>query len=422
MVTINPVRGTKDLLPQEKKIHNKIITTSRNISELYGYLDVQTPIFESSEVFSKPLGESSDVVSKETYNFNDRNDDLLTLRPEGTASIMRAVLSNSLTQNLPIRWFYSGPMFRYERPQKGRLRQFHQIGCELIGSHSYLSDIEIILCSYRVLNSLSVLDHCNLKLNTLGDTESRKLYRRKLVEYLQSNKKYLSADSKNRINSNPLRVLDSKDENDKEIILKAPKLYDNLNLNSKRHYDNVRNSLEKMGIKYIDSPFLVRGLDYYTHTVFEFVTNKLGAQGTVLGGGRYDGLCETLGGPYIPGVGFSAGVERLALLLSSSIDQMNIDVGLISLDEIYNKEILEIAEKIRDNNIPLTIINDGSNISKKMKLANKIGCRFVIICGSNEIEKKELVVKNMDDGSQKNVKIEDLSNELKLSLRRHNDL
>ena len=410
MTQINPVRGTKDLLPKEKYLFNRIISISKKTAELYGYLDIETPIFEKSDVFSKPLGQTSDVVSKETYNFKDRNDELLTLRPEGTAAIMRAVLSNSLTQNLPLRWFYSGPMFRYERPQKGRMRQFHQIGCELIGSYSYLSDLEIISCSVRILKSLGLLKFCTLKINTLGDIESRKKYKEKLISYFKQNQRKLSEDSQRRLFLNPLRILDSKSTKDKEIIKNAPVLTEFLNLESREHYKKVLDTMKSLNVVYEEDNFLVRGLDYYTHTVFEFVTDKLGSQGTVLGGGRYNGLAEKLGGKNIPGVGFSAGIERIALIYEDEQIKNN-KIALICLDDNNTVEMLKISEKIRNSNIFCILIEKG-NLNKKMKVANKLGCNFVVICGPNEFKKGEYVLKDMDNGKQRLLKIKNIEKEI----------
>ncbi|MGB1895311.1 MAG: histidine--tRNA ligase, partial [Candidatus Puniceispirillaceae bacterium] len=311
MDTIQPVRGTSDLLPAEKAKHNYVIEHAKQGAGQFGYADMSTPIFEFTDVFSRPLGASSDVVAKETYSFEDRGGTGLTLRPEGTAAAMRALISNGLTQSLPQRWFYAGPMFRYERPQKGRMRQFHQIGCELIGPASALADAEIIACGVHILKSLGVLEHTNLHLNTLGDTQSRDAYRSALVSYLERYRSALSEDSQRRLDSNPLRILDSKSEADKSILQEAPRLNACLTPAAQAHFETVKQALEAASITWVEDLFLVRGLDYYSHTAFEFITDQLGAQGTVLGGGRYDGLSQTLGGPLLPAVGFAAGIERL---------------------------------------------------------------------------------------------------------------
>ena len=307
-------RGTADLLPKDKDRHNHVVSVALDVARRSGYQDMATPMFEFTEVFSRPLGDSSDVVAKETYSFEDRGGAGLTLRPEGTASAMRAVISNGLTQSLPLRWFYSGPMFRYERPQKGRLRQFHQFGCELIGPASPLADAEIITLGAAILSELNVLPHTKLHLNSLGDQESRLAYRQALIDYLSQYRSSLSEDSQRRLDTNPLRILDSKSESDQAILTEAPRLPTYLSGAAKAHFDQVSACLNKAAIEFVLDPLLVRGLDYYSHTAFEFITDALGAQGTVLGGGRYDGLSETLGGPPLPAVGFAAGIERLALL------------------------------------------------------------------------------------------------------------
>ena len=285
MQILQPVRGTSDLLPAEKARHNHVIETAKSVAKRYGFQDMATPLFEFTDVFRRPLGDASDVVSKETYSFEDRGGTEITLRPENTASVMRAVISNGLTQTLPQKYVYAGPMFRYERPQKGRMRQFHQIGVELIGPSSALADAEVIGCGAAFLQELGVLDQCTLHLNSLGDTQSRAAYREALVAYLSSYRDELSEDSQRRLTQNPLRILDSKNERDRQIVSDAPMLSDYLNDASKAHYDLLISALDKANIAFKADPLLVRGLDYYCHTAFEFITNDLGAQGTVLGGG-----------------------------------------------------------------------------------------------------------------------------------------
>src|SRR5487761_1666849 len=295
MPPLQPARGTQDLLPEAARRHRRVSETARAVSELYLYAEMATPIFEFTEVFARPIGEETDIVAKEMYTFTDRSGEEITLRPENTAGVVRAVLSNGLTQQTPLKFFYSGPMFRYERPQKGRFRQFHQIGVELLGVAQPQGDIEI---------------------NALGDLPSRQHYRTGLVSYFSSHRGQLSDDSRRRLETNPLRILDSKDEGDKGIIRNAPQLVDYMTSESQSFYNNVKEGLDFLDIKYRINPHLVRGLDYYTHTVFEFVTTDLGAQGTVLAGGRYDGLVELMGGPAMPGVGWAAGIERLAMLIA----------------------------------------------------------------------------------------------------------
>lgn len=401
MKQMQPVRGTSDLIPEEKVRQNHVISTALNVAERYGFRDMATPIFEFTEVFSRPLGASSDVVSKETYTFEDRGGTSLTLRPEGTAAAMRAVISNGLTQALPHRWFYAGPMFRYERPQKGRMRQFHQFGCELIGAHSVLADAEIIACGSQILDELGALDKCVLHLNSLGDTQSRQNFREALITYFTHFSDDLSEDSRRRLETNPLRILDSKDDGDRALLDDAPRLPDYLSDEARRHFDGVIAALDAASIGWTHDPFLVRGLDYYAHTAFEFVTDALGAQGTVLGGGRYDGLSETLGGPVLPAVGFAAGVERLALL----IEQPHLpgsDIAVLAADETAEAASFGIAQSLRYAGLSAVHLMSGA-MGKKMKQAHKIGCRFVVILGAEELGRDVAIVKDMQTGTQSDI-------------------
>lgn len=396
MQILQPVRGTSDLLPAEKARHNHVIETAKFVAKRYGFQDMATPLFEFTDVFRRPLGDASDVVSKETYSFEDRGGTEITLRPENTASVMRAVISNGLTQTLPQKYVYTGPMFRYERPQKGRMRQFHQIGVELIGPASALADAEVIGCGAAFLQELGVLDQCTLHLNSLGDSHSRTAYREALVAYLSSYRDELSEDSQRRLTPNPLRILDSKNERDRQIVSDAPMLSDYLNDASKAHYDLLISALDKANIAFKADPLLVRGLDYYCHTAFEFITNDLGAQGTVLGGGRYDGLSEMLGGPHLPSVGFAAGVERLALL-GDDVPLEATDVIMIVMDKELEAEGFALATTIREAGLSVDIPFSG-NISKKLKRADKIGARHAVLLGSQEFNNQEVQVKSMQTG------------------------
>ena len=300
---LQPVRGTRDLIGDDAARHFHVVETARRITALYGFAEWQTPIFEDTKVFSRTLGETSDVVTKEMYTFEDRGGDSITLRPEGTAGVCRALITGGLTQTLPQKVFYAGPMFRYERPQKGRYRQFHQIGVELLGTDSPLADAEVIACGWQILNELGVAKDVELQINTLGDVQSRENYRAALVAYFSEHAAALSADSKTRLEKNPLRILDSKDESDKVLVASAPLIYDHLSDYAKGQYKLLKDFLTVFGVTFTENPRIVRGLDYYNHTAFEFVTTALGAQGTVLAGGRYDGLVEQMGGPHVPGVG-----------------------------------------------------------------------------------------------------------------------
>jgi histidyl-tRNA synthetase len=294
---LQPVRGTRDLLGDEQRRHRHVTETARRVAGLYGFDEWSTPIFEETAVFARTLGETSDVVSKEMYSFTDRGGDDVTLRPEGTAGVCRALVSNGLTQSLPQKVFYAGPMFRYERPQKGRYRQFHQIGLELIGAPEPLADAEVIACGRDILAQLGLSGAVTLELNTLGDSESRAAYREALVTHFTAHREALSADSRARLERNPLRILDSKDAGDREVVVDAPTIAPFLTPLAQAFWDGLRRALDAFDVTFIENPRIVRGLDYYSHTAFEFVTDALGAQGTVLAGGRYDGLVAEMGGP-----------------------------------------------------------------------------------------------------------------------------
>ena len=318
---LQSVRGTHDHLPEDMYKFKNIITKAEYISALYGFKPMATPIFEFSSVFKKTLGESSDIVTKEMYTFNDKGNEEITLRPEGTAGIVRAIISNGLAHEMPFKAFYHGPMFRYERPQKGRLRQFHQIGIELLGTRSEQADIEVIACANNLIKSLNIDKSSTLNINSLGNIAERKIYIAELLVYLNDFKNKLSIDSKNRFKKNPLRILDSKSEEDIEIIKNAPKLINYLEAESKDNFNKVLEGLTNLDIPYKINHKLVRGLDYYNNTTFEFITDRLGSQSAILAGGRYDNLMKQMGGSDIPGIGWAAGIERLALLATIKEDQ-----------------------------------------------------------------------------------------------------
>ena len=351
MSALQPVRGTRDIMPEEMRRQRRVVGTARDLAARYGYLEMSTPIFEFTDVFRRPLGETSDVVAKEMYSFTDRGDDEITLRPEATAAVCRAFLSEGLTQQVPCKFFCHGPMFRYDRPQKGRWRQFHQINVELIGVPEPLGDVEIIALGVDILDGLGVLGRITLELNTLGDPASRKAYREVLVEYFGDHRDRLSPDSRDRLSRNPLRILDSKDEGDRRVSAGAPLLSDHLNQESVDFFAKVKQELEALGIAYRLNSHLVRGLDYYTHTIFEFTTEDLGAQGSVLGGGRYDGLIEQLGGRPTPGIGFGSGMERLALNLKRSgvevPEEPSPSYLVANVGEAARGPALELASRIR---------------------------------------------------------------------------
>lgn len=406
MSRLQPARGTSDLLPDAMAAHRQVITTAREASARYGFQEMATPIFEFAEVFSRPLGDSSDVVTKETYNFTDRGGETFTLRPENTAGVVRAMISNGLTQSLPLKFFYAGPMFRYERPQKGRMRQFHQIGIEFLGPRDGLADAEIIACGARVLSDLGVLDKCKLHLNSLGDTDSRQAYRSALVAFLERHAGDLSEDSQARLKTNPLRILDSKNTGDRDILVDAPRLDAHLNAESAAHFKAVTTALDAAGINWEFDPLLVRGLDYYCHTAFEFITDALGAQGTVLGGGRYDGLSEMLGGPPVAGVGWAAGIERLAMLAGNAPVDMP-RVAVMSAEEDADSTAFALAEALRTAGIAVDLPT-GGNIGKRMKKADRAGIRYAVILGGAELASGTVQLRDLGEGAQEEVAQADL--------------
>lgn len=406
---LQAVRGTKDILPDEMATRRYITQQALEIASLYNFYEVQTPIFESTDVFKRTLGDESDVVSKEMYTFEDRGGDSITLRPEGTAPIIRAVISNGLTQSLPLKYMYAGPMFRYERPQKGRLRQFHQIGCELIGPSTPMADVETIALGQAVLNHLGLKKNVKLQLNSLGDKESRDNYRAALVHYLSKYKDTLSEDSKRRLNTNPLRILDSKDDKDKEIVENAPILQNYYTDTSKKHFEEVQQKLQTLQIAFEVNSQIVRGLDYYSHTVFEFITAELGAQGTVLAGGRYNDLVQQLGGPQISCVGWAAGIERIALLLEgkASIAPNKPTCVVVPADVESEEACFVLVQNLREKNISADMGYSG-NMSKRLKKADQSGANYAIILGSKELSENSAMLKNLASGDSKLVPIDSL--------------
>jgi len=398
MEKLRTVRGVHDLLPESLHKHKLVVDEGLKTSNQYCYSQIEIPIFEFAEVFKKPLGKSSDIVTKENYIFKDRSDDELMLRPEGTTGVIRAFLNAGLTQDIPKRFSYYGPMFRYERPQKGRLRQFNQFGIECIGISNSMADIEVISIGYEFLKNLNLLDKINLKINTLGDTESRANYRKILLEYLEDYKSELSKESIKRLSENPLRILDSKNEMDKEILINAPNVLDYLNQNSKERFEKVCQGLDALNINYNIEKNLVRGLDYYCHTAFEFITNELGSQGTVLAGGRYDGLSKMLGGIDVAGVGWAAGIERLALMVQSKYVSKP-DVVLIGLSENINYLLLTMMNQLIKEGLKVEIIYTG-NISKKFKRAHKIKASYALVLGEDEVAKRIIKLKDLASGHE----------------------
>ncbi|HYM30938.1 MAG TPA: histidine--tRNA ligase [Candidatus Cybelea sp.] len=407
MPAFQPVRGTHDLLPDEYRRHRHVAETARRVAERYGFAEMATPIFEFTEVFARSMGETSDVVAKEMYSFLDKGGEPLTLRPEYTAGICRAFISNGLMQSVPFKVFAQGPMFRFERPQKGRQRQFHQIDVEIIGAPEPEADVDVIALAADILAALGILDRCSLELNSLGDTESRADYRTALVAYLDKHRGNLSEDSLRRLDRNPLRILDSKDRGDREIIAGAPLLPDHLNAASRDFFAAVRSGLDAVGVPYNVNPRLVRGLDYYSHTAFEYVTTALGAQGTVLAGGRYDGLIEHLGGPATPGIGWAGGIERLSMLANDPVSPPR-PVALVPVGEAAESAALKLAKTLRDAGFVVDLAYKG-NVGRRMKRADKLNATCAILIGDNEMARQAVTVKDLTSGEQSEVPLAELT-------------
>ncbi len=410
MAKLQPIRGTHDLLPDDSRRHRHVIEVFRDVAERFAFGEISTPIFEFTEVFKRTLGETSDVVSKEMYTFTDRGGDEVTLRPEYTAGIARAFISGGLAQNLPLKFYGHGSMFRYERPQKGRQRQFHQVDAEILGVAEPLADIEVIALGAQLLEDLGIAALTELELNTLGDQESRAAYRDALVTYFSDFRGQLSEDSIKRLERNPLRILDSKDEGDRRIVADAPLMADFLNDHSAAFFAAVTDGLDRLGIAYRVNPRLVRGLDYYTHTAFEFTTQALGAQGAMVAGGRYDGLIEAMGGPPTPGIGWAAGIERLAMLVGD-IDAAKRPIAVIPVGDEAAHEALELTHRLRREGFTVDLGYRG-NLQKRMKRANKLGASAALILGDDERAQGAVTLRDLDTGEQVLIPLPELTDRL----------
>ena len=404
---IQAIRGMNDILPAQSPVWQYLEGTVKETLASYGYDEIRMPIVEQTNLFKRSIGEVTDIVEKEMYTFEDRNGDSLTLRPEGTASCVRACEEHGLLYNQTQRLWYTGPMFRHERPQKGRYRQFYQIGVETFGMATADIDAEVILMTARLWKQLGLTDAVTLQLNTLGSNEARANYRDALVEYLGERKDQLDEDSQRRLETNPLRVLDSKDQNTQALLADAPQLHDYLDDESREHFDLLRSILDAAGVQYEINQRLVRGLDYYCKTVFEWVTDKLGSQGTVCAGGRYDGLVEQLGGKSTPAVGFAMGVERLILLLETLelIPEevlQTIDVYICPVGEGSARSALLLADQLRDEHSWLRIQTHcgGGSFKSQMKKADKSGAQFALLLGEDEVANGTVTVKDLrgEDG------------------------
>ena len=392
---LQPLRGMKDLLPDDYKVHDYIITKAKDIGELYGYRQMSTPILEYTKVFNRSMGESSDVISKEIYSFSDKSDDSIALRPEFTAGIMRAFISNGLQHKLPLKFFSTGSVFRYDRPQAGRQRQFHQLNYEYIGAKGAVTDAETLKLAADILEALEILQDTTLELNSLGCSESRTIYQQKLIEYLNNFKDELSEDSKVRLLRNPMRILDSKNEGDQKIVANAPILSEYYTDESKNYFEELLKYLDVLGVKYTINPRLVRGLDYYCHTAFEFTTTKLGSQSTILAGGRYDGLSRIMGNnDDVPAIGFAAGIERIALMRDYIVRSLR-PTFVLPIGENNILYSLKIADQLRLHGLP-AIIDTNGKIAKRMQRAVNDNAKFVIFIGDEEQANNNLKIKNLE--------------------------
>lgn len=394
---IQNVRGTQDFFNEQIDRFNYVVNVFKKNVGTYNFHEIITPIIEFSNLFERSVGDDSDIIMKELYKFEDRGGNLLALRPEFTAGVVRSFLSNGeLNQNLPQKLFSYGPIFRYDRPQKGRYRQFNQLNCEYIGNPEYLADVEILLLGYNFLQDLK-LKNITLEINSLGSNECKKRYEIALKEYFEKLKDKLSEDSKIRLEKNPLRILDSKDEGDKELLKEAPVISDFYSDKEKEFYSNILKALDKFGIKYFSNNRLVRGLDYYTSTVFEFTTTDLGAQSAVLAGGRYDDLIKQMGGDSIPAVGFGSGLERLMLLISDDLLTKDEITAVIPVSENENEFCLKLVDNLRKEGKRVEFIYSGK-FKKKMEKMNKCGANFAIIVGEEEVKSGKLKIKDLSTG------------------------
>ena len=408
---IKPVRGTHDLFGKELKKFNYIIEQVKDTASKFGFDEMITPIFENSELFKKPLGEQSDVVLKEMYTFTDRNEDELTLRPEYTTPMIRAAISNGLLNNLPAKFFGTGQMFRRERPQKGRYRQFNQINFENFGTDDFFADVEIINLGNHLLKKIIPNKNFTLHINTLGSRENLQNYKKILSKYFKDYQNSLSVDSKRKIESNPLRILDSKNVQDKEIVLQSPKLIELISQADLQSYNEIKDCLNELGITIFEDLNLVRGLDYYCHTVFEFKANEIGSQNTLIGGGRYNGLIKTLGGKDIPGIGWAGGIERIMLLMTD-VNEVTEDIHLSIKDSTLKKHALKIYDYLIKNNLSVHW-NYKYNLKKSLSLASEKKARYIIIVGQEEKNNNNYVLKNLSNGDQKTVKINNILEHIK---------
>lgn len=411
--SLKALRGTQDLIPSKIAKHKWVLDTAYKIAESYGFMEIATPLIELKEVFTKTLGESSDVVHREMYSFQDKSGQDITLRPEGTSGILRAYLSNAFPQRPYSKFFYSGPMFRYERPQKGRQRQFFQFGVEWIEAKHFQSDVEIISLAYDILKKLDLHKKVILDINSIGNKSSRALYRKSLLSFLSSKKAQLSADSLRRLRENPLRILDSKAPQDQDLLRSAPLIYECLTKESLHSFEEIAKSLKKLGIPFKKNPFLVRGLDYYSDCVFEFkIQSHSSGQDAILSGGRYDDLSQTMGGALIPATGWAAGLDRLLLLVDKKIE-LKRPLVLIPLSADVEPEARWITRILRENEFMIERFYEEKKLNWKMKKAHQIHAKGVLILGEKEKKTNEILFKDMDSGKEQMINLNNLLPELK---------
>ncbi len=413
---ITKPKGCHDIYGIEAKKWNYVSRLIDEVCDRYNYQFIRTPIFESSELFHRGVGETTDIVTKETYDFVDRGDRNMTLRPEGTAGVVRSYIENALDQGItPLKAYYISPIFRYERPQNGRLREHHQFGVEMFGATSPESDGEIIALANTLLHRVG-LKSLRLYINSIGCPECRKKYNEALISYIGSNLDKMCAQCKERFSKNPLRILDCKEEECKKITANAPKVIDYLCEDCAAHFEGVKKNLEDRGIEYEVNPQIVRGLDYYTRTVFEFVSTDIGAQGTVCGGGRYNGLVSQLGGKETPGIGFGCGLERLLLVLENTntlnAPKENSLVYIAPMGDKAKKEAQKIVDSLRDKDISAQTDLMDRSVKAQMKYANKLGVKYVVVLGDSELESGEVELKDMETSSSETIKLSELITKL----------
>jgi len=410
---IRSVKGTQDILPDQSTIWQDLELTIQKIMDCYGYKEIRTPAFEHSEVFSQGVGQETDIVSKEMYSWTDQGGDNLTLKPELTAPVARSFIQHNLgVKNSINKLYYIDALFRRERPQKGRYRQFHQFGIEVFGSENPETDVEVIALAMYVFHKLG-LKELTLQLNSIGSPECRNNYRNAIKNFLAPHFDQLSQTSQDRYNNNPLRILDTKSPDEKEILKDAPNISNYWTIDDKNHFDEVCNLLKHIKIDYQLSPNLVRGLDYYTRTTFEITSNELGAQNAICGGGRYDGLVEKLGGKPTPGIGFAAGIERLLLASSSDNKLRNIQIYIVGIGNDVRSTMIKLAEELRSNDIRTSFDYLRRSMKAQMREANKLGAQYAIIIGEDELKDKSVIIKDLSTSNQEKITLNSVQKYMK---------